>query len=79
MVAAFEPHVGNDQLSLRQPAIARRFCVVRTAQRNGDRPDADAILRERAPFTDHWVRRLDDASGVDGEWHQRERVDQRMG
>ncbi len=32
------------------------------------------ILRERAPFTDHWVRRLDDASGVEGEWHPRERA-----
>ena len=32
------------------------------------------ILRERAPFTDHWVRRLDDASGVDGEWYVRDRV-----
>ena len=48
--------------------------MVRTAQRNGDQLDAYADLRERAPFTDHWVRRLDDASGVDGEWYPRERV-----
>ncbi|MFX5945267.1 hypothetical protein ABTE62_19435, partial [Acinetobacter baumannii] len=31
-------------------------------------------MRQLAPFTDHWVRRLDDASGVDGEWHPRERA-----
>jgi hypothetical protein len=31
-------------------------------------------LREQAPFTDHWVRRLDDASGIDGEWYPRERA-----
>jgi glutathione S-transferase len=37
-------------------------------------PTPMRILRERAPFTDHWVRRLDDASGVDGEWHARERA-----
>jgi hypothetical protein len=32
------------------------------------------IMRANAPFTDHWVRRLDDASGVDGEWHPREQA-----
>ena len=26
------------------------------------------IMREQAPRTMHWVRRLDDLSGVDGEW-----------
>ena len=31
-------------------------------------------MREIAPFTDHWVRRLDDASGVEGEWYPRERA-----
>jgi len=31
-------------------------------------------MRERAPFTDHWVRRLDDASGVDGAWSSREQA-----
>ena len=30
------------QLSVRQPAVARRFCLVRPAQRDGDRSDADA-------------------------------------
>jgi hypothetical protein len=32
------------------------------------------IMREKAPFTDHWVRRLDDASGVEGEWYPREQA-----
>jgi len=27
-----------------------------------------------APFTDHWTRRLDDASGVDGAWYPREQA-----
>jgi hypothetical protein len=31
-------------------------------------------MRAKAPFTDHWVRRLDDASGVEGEWHPRDRA-----
>jgi hypothetical protein len=29
------------------------------------------IMRTKAPFTDHWVRRLDDASGVEGMWYPR--------
>jgi len=37
-------------------------------------PTPMRILRERAPFTEHWVRRLDDASGVEGEWYSRERA-----
>jgi hypothetical protein len=32
------------------------------------------IMRAKAPFTDHWVRRLDDASGVEGEWYPREQA-----
>jgi hypothetical protein len=34
-------------------------------------PTPMRIMREKAPFTDHWVRRLDDASGVEGAWHPR--------
>jgi hypothetical protein len=37
-------------------------------------PTPMRIMREKAPFTDHWVRRLDDASGVDGEWYLREQA-----
>jgi hypothetical protein len=32
-------------------------------------PTPMRIMREIAPFTDHWTRRLDDASGVEGEWY----------
>ncbi len=31
-------------------------------------PTSREIMRELAPRTEHWVLRLDDASGVDGEW-----------
>ena len=37
-------------------------------------PTPMRILREKAPFTDHWVRRLDDASGVEGVWYSREQA-----
>ncbi len=31
-------------------------------------PTAQTRMRRKAPYTEHWVRRLDDASGVDGVW-----------
>jgi hypothetical protein len=37
-------------------------------------PTPMRIIRERAPFTEHWVRRLDDASGVEGAWHSCEQA-----
>jgi hypothetical protein len=37
-------------------------------------PTPMRIMRANAPFTDHWVRRLDDASGVEGEWVSREQA-----
>jgi hypothetical protein len=37
-------------------------------------PTPMRIMRDNAPFTDHWTRRLDDASGVDGEWYPREQA-----
>jgi hypothetical protein len=37
-------------------------------------PTPMRIMRAKAPFTDHWVRRLDDASGVEGEWVSREQA-----
>ncbi|MDP1881918.1 MAG: c-type cytochrome, partial [Bradyrhizobium sp.] len=37
-------------------------------------PTPMRIMRREAPFTDHWVRRLDDASGVDGAWYPREQA-----
>jgi glutathione S-transferase len=32
------------------------------------------IMRERAPSVYDWVRRLDDASGIEGEWHSFEQL-----
>lgn len=31
-------------------------------------PASMAIMRAEAPHTEHWLRRLEDASGVEGEW-----------
>jgi len=50
-----------------QPASLADFDLFGQLSSSGDRSDADArSMRKLAPFTDHWVRRLDDASGRRG-------------
>ena len=74
ILAAFEPHVGmTHYLFGSRPSLADFAWFGQLSQMATD-PTPMRIMRERAPFTDHWVRRLDDASGVDGEWHPRERA-----
>ena len=69
MLAAFEPHVGmTSYLFGSRPSLADFAWFGQLSEMATD-PTPMRILRERAPFTDHWVRRLDDASGVDGEWY----------
>ena len=62
---------GDDRLSVRQPAIACRFRLVRPAQRNGDRPDADAdhagagaVHRIRIGSAVWMMRQASRASGI---------------
>src|SRR6202171_6405386 len=71
ILAAFEPHVGmNSYLFGSRPSLADFAWFGQLSQMATD-PTPMRIMREKAPFTDHWVRRLDDASGVDGAWHPR--------
>ncbi len=74
ILAAFEPHVGMTQyLFGSRPSLADFAWFGQLSEMATD-PTPMRIMREKAPFTDHWVRRLDDASGVEGEWHPRERA-----
>jgi glutathione S-transferase len=74
ILAAFEPHVAmTGYLFGSRPSLADFAWFGQLSEMATD-PTPMRIMRERAPFTDHWVRRLDDASGVDGEWHPRERA-----
>jgi glutathione S-transferase len=74
ILAAFEPHVGmtkymfGSRPSLADFAWYGQLCELATD------PTPMRIMRAQAPFTDHWVRRLDDASGVEGEWYPREQA-----
>ena len=79
MLAAFEPHVGmTSYLFGSRPSLADFAWFGQLSEMATD-PTPMRIMRQQAPFTDHWVRRLDDASGVDGEWYPRERALERHG
>jgi glutathione S-transferase len=74
ILAAFEPHVGMTKyLFGSRPSLADFAWFGQLSELATD-PTPMQIMREKAPFTDHWVRRLDDASGVDGKWYPREQV-----
>ena len=74
ILAAFERHVGRTKyLFGSRPSLADFAWYGQLAQLAID-PTPMRIMRELAPMTDHWVRRLDDASGVDGAWASREEV-----
>ena len=71
MLAAFEPHVGmTSYLFGSRPSLADFAWFGQLSEMATD-PTPMRIMREKAPFTDHWVRRLDDASGVEGNWYPR--------
>lgn len=73
-LAAFEPHVGMTKYMFgSRPSLADFAWYGQLSELATD-PTPMRIMREQAPFTDHWVRRLDDASGVDGEWYPREQA-----
>ena len=66
ILAAFEPYVGMTKyLFGTRPSLADFAWYGQLAQLATD-PTPMRIMRKLAPMTDHWVRRLDDASGVDG-------------
>jgi glutathione S-transferase len=70
----FERHVGMSKyLFGTRPSIADFAWFGQLSELATD-PTPMRIMRELAPFTDHWVRRLDDASGVDGAWYPRQQA-----
>ena len=71
ILAAFEPHVGmNKYIFGSRPSLADFAWFGQLSELATD-PTPMRIMRKKAPFTDHWTRRLDDASGVDGQWYPR--------
>jgi glutathione S-transferase len=74
ILAAFESHVGMTKyLFGSRPSLADFAWFGQLSELATD-PTPMRIMREKAPFSDHWVRRLDDASGVAGKWYPREQA-----
>jgi hypothetical protein len=74
ILAAFEPHVGMTKyLFGSRPSLADFAWFGQLSELATD-PTPMRIMREKAQFSDHWVRRLDDSSGVDGKWYPREQA-----
>jgi glutathione S-transferase len=72
VLLACEPHVGIGQFIFgTRPSIADIALYGQLSELGTD-PTPMRIMRNIAPFTDHWVRRADDLSGVDGAWRARE-------
>ena len=71
ILSAFEPNIGMTRyLFGSRPSLADFAWFGQLSEMATD-PTPMRIIREQAPFTDHWLRRLDDASGVEGKWHPR--------
>ena len=74
ILSAFEPHVGmTNYIFGTRPSLADFAWFGQLSELATD-PTPMRIMRKKAPFTDHWTRRLDDASGVDGEWYPRKQA-----
>ena len=69
VLAALRPVVaGQGHLFGSRPSLAD-FALFGQLSQLGTDPGPAAIMREEAPEVLHWLRRIDDASGVDGDWH----------
>lgn len=70
VLLACEPHVGIGRFIFgTRPSIADIALYGQLSELGAD-PTPMKIMREIASFTDHWVRRADDLSGVDGAWRE---------
>ncbi len=69
LLSAFEPHVGMGKFLFgTRPSLADFAWYGQLSQLATD-PTPMRLMRAQAPFTELWARRLDDASGVEGAWH----------
>ncbi|MCH9675367.1 MAG: glutathione S-transferase C-terminal domain-containing protein [Gammaproteobacteria bacterium] len=68
VLCALVPLVGNERFLFgTRPSLAD-FGLYGQLKTLAADPTPLAIMRRDAPFVEHWVRRLDDASGVTGDW-----------
>lgn len=65
---ALEPHVAfRCYLFGSRPSLAD-FGLYGQLKTLSDDPTGQSVMRDRAPTVTHWLRQVDDLSGLDGEW-----------
>lgn len=65
---ALEPFVANERFLFGSRPSLADFALFGQLRTLATDPVPLALFRERAPRTEHWVRRLDDTSGIEGAW-----------
>ncbi len=63
-----QAHVGNGRFLFGSRPSLADFGLFGQLKTLATDPTPLALIRSRAPRVEHWVRRLDDASGVEGAW-----------
>ncbi len=70
LIDRMEPAVGFGQFLFgTRPSLAD-FGLFGQLKTLSDDPTGQQIMRQRAPTLVHWIRQVDDLSGVDGAWHE---------
>ncbi len=68
LLAAMEGFVGNECFLFGSRPSLADFGLYGQLKTLATDPTALSVMRGKAPFTEYWVRRVDDLSGVDGTW-----------
>ena len=68
LLGILESFVGNECFLFGSRPSVADIALYGQLKTLGTDPVGQEVMREVAPYTEHWIRRLDDASGVEGEW-----------